>query len=73
MQPIKLLSLAHMGMVLSIALSLGAVAMGYWFYHGLTLAWQLAAHVSLIPFCTLLKIRYITRLVALKQLGRPVD
>lgn len=73
MQPIKLLNLAHVGMVLSVALSLGAVAMGYWFYHGLSLVWQVAAHVSLIPFVTLLKISYIARLVALKQLGRPVD
>ncbi|WP_341937234.1 hypothetical protein [Marinimicrobium sp. C2-29] len=73
MQPEKLLQLAHFGMLASVVLTLGAVALGYWFYQGLSLTLQIAAHFSLIPFATVLKISYITRLVALKQLGRPVN
>jgi len=72
MNPLKLLKLAHIGLVASLLLSGLAVALGYVFYQGLSLGAQVAAHVSLIVLPAILKISYVARLTALKQLGRPV-
>lgn len=72
MNPIKLLNLAHLGIFLSLLLSAGAVAMGYFFYQALSLGVQVAAHIALIVLPAILKISYLARLTALKQLGRPV-
>lgn len=73
MQPLKLLNLAHMGMLLGLLLCLGAVFLAYGLKDSLSLHALVLAHMSLIPFATLLKFSYIARLAALKQLGRPVN
>lgn len=72
MQPLKLLWLAHLGMVVGLVLCLGAVALAYGLQDSLSLTALAAAHISLIPFATVFKFSYVARLVALKQLGRPV-
>lgn len=72
MNPLKLLKLSHIGMLTSLLLSCVAVALAYFFYQGLSLGAQVAAHVSLIVLPAMLKISYVARLTALRQLGRPI-
>lgn len=73
MQPTTLLRLAHLGMVLGLLLSLSAIYLAYGVPEALGLGIQVGAHMSLIPFATLMKFSYIARLVALKRLNRPVN
>ncbi|WP_036187669.1 hypothetical protein [Marinimicrobium agarilyticum] len=73
MNPLKLLHVAHAGMLLSLVLSLGALSLAYMFSHSLGLATQVASHIALIVFPAFFKLGYVLRLTALKQLGRAVD
>lgn len=73
MQPLKLLQLAHLGMVAGLLLCLGSIYLAYGLQDSLSIGVLVLAHLSLIPFATLMKFSYIARLVALKQLGREVN
>ncbi len=73
MNPLKLLHIAHAGMLVSLLLSSGALSMAYVFAHSLGLGTQVASHIALIVFPAFFKLSYVLRLSALKQLGRPVD
>lgn len=73
MNPLKLLHVAHTGMLLSLVLSLAALSLAYVFSHSLGLATQVASHIALIVFPAFFKLGYVLRLTALKQLGRAVD
>lgn len=73
MQPLKLLRLAHLGMVAGLLFCLGSIYLAYGLQDSLSIGVLVLAHLSLIPFATLMKFSYIARLVALKQLGRAVN
>lgn len=73
MTPLKLLYLAHAAMIVSLVLSLGAIALAYVFEANLSLGTQVGAHMSLVVLPAIIKIGYVARLTALKQLGRPVN
>lgn len=73
MTPLKLLYLAHAAMIVSLVLSLGAIALAYVFEANLSLGSQIGAHMSLIVLPGVIKVGYVVRLTALKQLGRPVN
>lgn len=69
----QLLQLGHLGMLVSFVFSCAAVALGYFFYAGLSLVAQVMAHMMLIVMPAIFKISYLIRLTALKQLGLPVN
>ncbi len=53
------------GMVISVLLA-------YPLADQLAMAWQITAHIGTVVFALGMKIGYVTRLVFLKRLGRPV-
>lgn len=61
------LLISLLGMVATIAFSFSAVVES-----SVPLGLQLAGHIGTILFATLLKLSYIARLAALKNLGRPM-
>lgn len=72
MNPAALLRFANMSLLLCLFGGGGTVVLAYGFYQGLSLGAQISAHVALVLIATVLKLSYIARLVALKQLGRPL-
>jgi ABC-type spermidine/putrescine transport system permease subunit I len=66
----KLLLAANSGLALSILVMLGCVAIAYPLAEHFSMAAQIAAHIAMLIFALGIKVSYITRLVALKELGR---
>ena len=66
----KLLIAANSGIVLCILSVLGCVAIGYPFADHFSMGAQIAAHVGILLFGVGIKVCYVLRLIALKELGR---
>ena len=61
---------ANSGIVLCILIVLGCVAIGYPFAEHFSMGAQIAAHIGMLIFGIGIKISYVLRLIALKELGR---
>ncbi|XOZ33815.1 hypothetical protein ACMDCT_00825 [Halomonadaceae bacterium KBTZ08] len=66
----KLLVMANSALALSLMIIGACVLMAYPFADHISMAGQIAAHVTMLIFALGVKVSYITRLVALKELGR---
>lgn len=66
----KLLLAGNSGIVLCILMVIGCVAIAYPFADAFPLGVQIAAHVGMLVFGIGIKISYVVRLIALKELGR---
>lgn len=66
----KLLLAANSGIVLCILLVLGCVAIGYPYSDHFSMGAQVAAHIGMLIFGAGIKVCYVLRLIALKELGR---
>ncbi|TDT38590.1 hypothetical protein DES49_2569 [Halospina denitrificans] len=66
----KLLLAANTGIVLCILAVLGCVAIGYPFADHFSMGAQIAAHIGMLIFGVGIKVSYVLRLIALKELGR---
>ena len=73
MNPKAMLHYAHCTMATALCVSLLIVYILYGSNLILTIPVQALLHVGLIIFPTCIKVSYIVRLYALKQLGRPVN
>ncbi|HEY7884685.1 MAG TPA: transmembrane sensor/regulator PpyR [Cellvibrionaceae bacterium] len=73
MTPQKLLNWAHGAMLGCLFLSAMMVYLAYGVPHLMSLPATVAAHIALIIFPAGLKIGYVLRLTALKQMGRAVN
>ncbi|SFR56105.1 hypothetical protein SAMN05216203_1384 [Marinobacter daqiaonensis] len=68
----QLLRFANTALLLSVLGTVMTVALAYPLADWLTLPAQIAAHIGTLVFATGLKLSYVTRLISLKNLGRPV-
>lgn len=68
----RLLNLSNVALALCLLALLGTLVMAYPLADKLPMPGQIAMHIGTLVFATGLKISYITRLVSLKALGRPV-
>lgn len=68
----KLLGFANTSLLAFTVGLLVTVLLAYPFASSLSIAVQVAAHIGTLIFATGIKIAYVTRLVSLKHLGRPV-
>lgn len=68
----KLLGFANGALLGSSVGLVATILLAYPFASSLPLAGQIIAHIGTLIFATGIKISYITRLVSLKHLGRPV-
>jgi len=73
MTPARLLSAAHVSMVISLVISLGIIYLVYISEVELSIPKLVGLHICLIIFPAIFKVAYVARLTALKQLGRAVD
>lgn len=73
MKPHNLLSYAHWAMSICLIVSVLIVYLVYGSNVELTIGALVALHIGLIIFPGVFKVAYVTRLTALKQLGRSVD
>lgn len=73
MNPKAMLAYAHSVMAATFCFSLLIVYVTYGAKFTFTIPIQALLHVGLIIFPTFFKISYIVRLIALKQLGKPVN
>lgn len=73
MKPDRLLSLSHWAMGICLLLSLMIIYLVYGSSVELSIPLLVALHIGLIIFPGIFKVAYVTRLTALKQLGRAVD
>lgn len=69
----NLLSYAHWAMGICFVLSITIVYLVYGSGIELSIGLLVALHIGLILFPGVFKVAYVTRLTALKQLGRSVD
>lgn len=69
----RLLFLAHWAMSICLLLSLLIVFLVYGSNTELSIRLLVALHIGLIIFPGIFKVAYVTRLTALKQLGRAVN
>lgn len=68
----KLLGFANSALLASTVGLLATILLAYPYASALPMAGQIVAHIGTLLFATGIKISYVTRLVSLKQLGRPV-
>lgn len=68
----RLLNLSNLALALCLLALLVTLVLAYPLADLLPLPGQIAMHIGTLMFATGLKISYITRLVSLKALGRPV-
>ncbi len=68
----RLLNLSNLALALCLLALLVTLVLAYPLADLLPLPGQIAMHIGTLVFATGLKISYITRLVSLKALGRPV-
>lgn len=73
MNPKAMLTYAHCTMATMLCLSLLILYIAYASTLTLSILTQAVLHVGLIIFPTFFKVSYIIRLIALKQLGKPVN
>lgn len=69
---LRLLRYSNCSMVISLLGVVITVLLAYPLAELLSMPAQIAAHIATLLFATSLKISYVTRLVSLKSLGRPV-
>lgn len=69
----RLLLIANSALALSLAVIGICVLAAYPFSDYISMAGQIAAHVTMLIFALGVKVSYITRLVALKELGRVLN
>lgn len=68
----RLLTFSNLALVLCLLALLATLVMAYPLADMLPMPGQIAMHIGTLVFATGLKISYISRLVSLKALGRPV-
>lgn len=68
----NLLRFANTALVLSLLATLVTVVLAYPLADSLPIPAQIGAHIATLIFATTLKLSYVTRLVSLHSLGRPV-
>ena len=73
MKPQKLLSLAHISMLVTFCLALLLLYVIYGAEFGLGIPVLIFLHIIFVVLAAVFKVSYVVRLTALKQLGRPVD
>lgn len=73
MKPHRLLSYAHWAMSICFLISLAIAYLIYGSSVELSIGFLVALHIGLILFPGVFKVAYVTRLTALKQLGRSVN
>lgn len=73
MSPKSLLESAHYAMAAALAISLFSVLLAYGLNEQLSLGVQIAAHIMLILMPAVLKVGYVLRLAALKEMGLRPD
>lgn len=67
-----LLRFANSALAVSVAAVVVTVILAYPLAESLPMAAQIGAHIATLIFATTLKLSYVTRLVSLHSLGRPV-
>lgn len=68
----KLLRYANGALLVSVLAVAATVMLAYPLADSLPLPAQVGAHIATLIFATTLKLSYVTRLVSLRSLGRPV-
>lgn len=68
----RLLRAANTSLALSILAMAVSVLVAYPYAEHFSMAIQITAHMVVIIFALVLKVSYVARLVALKDLGRPM-
>lgn len=68
----NLLRFANTALLLSLLATLATVVLAYPLADSLSMPVQIGAHIATLIFATTLKLSYVTRLVSLRSLGRPV-
>lgn len=68
----NLLRFANVALAVSLAAALITVVLAYPLADSLSMPAQIGAHIATLIFATTLKLSYVTRLVSLRSLGRPV-
>lgn len=68
----KLLRYANGALLVSVLAVAATVVLAYPLADSLSLPAQVGAHIATLVFATTLKLSYVTRLVSLRSLGRPV-
>lgn len=68
----RVLGMANTALLVSLIALVLTILVAYPFAQHFTLPLQIAAHIGTLLFATGIKIAYVTRLVALRALGRPV-
>lgn len=68
----KLLRFANGALLASVLAVVVTVVLAYPLADSLPLPVQIGAHIATLVFATTLKLSYVTRLVSLRSLGRPV-
>lgn len=69
---VRVLDLANTALLFSSLALLATVMLAYPFAQHFSLPVQISAHIGTLVFATGIKLAYVTRLVALRALGRPV-
>ncbi len=69
---VKLLKYSNFSLLVCLLGVVVTVLLAYPMADMLTLPAQIAAHIGTVIFAALLKVSYVTRLVSLRNLGRPV-
>jgi tetrahydromethanopterin S-methyltransferase subunit E len=67
-----LLRFANNVLAVSVLAVLATVILAYPLADSLPMGAQIGAHIAILIFATTLKLSYVTRLVSLRSLGRPV-
>ncbi|MCK7543758.1 hypothetical protein MLC59_06195 [Marinobacter bryozoorum] len=68
----RLLKFANGALLASVLAVLVTVVLAYPMASSLPMPVQIGAHIATLIFATTLKLSYVTRLVSLRSLGRPV-
>ena len=68
----NLLRLANGVLCASLLAVMATVILAYPLADSLSMPFQIGAHIATLIFATTLKLSYVTRLVSLRSLGRPV-